>query len=202
VSEFRVALTFDAEHPSRRQCPPGNVDRILATLAEEKVRASFFLQGRWVTAYPGAAAAIAANGHLVGNHSHWHAPMSLLSDDGIAIDVKEAQDRIATIAGLDPRPWFRCPFGKGADDRRVLDKLASCGYRNVHWTVAGDDWLDDRSPDDLQRDLLAKTLQHGDGAVVLLHTWPAAAAAALPGLIQQLAGDGARFVAIDELADG
>ena len=30
---FRVALTFDAEHPDRPWCPPGNAERILDVLA-------------------------------------------------------------------------------------------------------------------------------------------------------------------------
>ena len=43
---FRVALTFDAEHPDRPGCPPGNAERILDTLEGSGVRATFFVVGR------------------------------------------------------------------------------------------------------------------------------------------------------------
>src|SRR5437870_1423653 len=63
MSELRVALTFDAEHPSRRQCPPGAAEAIINTLAELRVKATFFVQGRWATAYPDVARLIARDRH-------------------------------------------------------------------------------------------------------------------------------------------
>jgi hypothetical protein len=86
---MRVALTFDAEHPSRSHCPPGVQEALLEELANRGLRATFFVQGRWAKAYPQTARAIAAAGHLIGNHSHYHARMSLLSDEGLRIDVLE-----------------------------------------------------------------------------------------------------------------
>jgi len=51
---FRVALTFDAEHPDR-PARPGNDERLLDALAAAGVRATFFVQGRWAEAYPAVA---------------------------------------------------------------------------------------------------------------------------------------------------
>lgn len=201
MSELRVALTFDAEHPSRRQCPPGAAEKILATLRERRVRATFFVQGRWATAYPEVARSIARDGHLVGNHSHSHAPMPDLSDAGLAHDIEEAERSIREIIGVDPRPWFRCPFGAGFDDGQVLEALAARGYRNIHWDVAVEDWDDDRRPDDVENGAVRGVLRHGDGAIVLLHTWPAPTVAALPKIIERLQAEGARFVAVDEVSD-
>jgi peptidoglycan/xylan/chitin deacetylase (PgdA/CDA1 family) len=45
-------------------------------------------------------------------------------------------------------------------------------------------------------------LQHGDGAVVLLHTWPAPTVDALPGIVKRLRASGARFVSVAEVVDG
>lgn len=202
MSELRVALTFDAEHPSRRQCPPGSAERILATLAASSVRATFFVQGRWATAYPVVARSIAGDGHLIGNHSHSHAPMPDLSDQGLARDVEEAERSIREVLGVDPRPWFRCPFGEGADDARVIHALASKGYRNIHWDVAVEDWDDDKLAANVENDVVDGVLRHGDGAVVLLHTWPAPTAESLPAILDRLAAAGARFVTVDEVARG
>lgn len=202
MSELRVALTFDAEHPSRRQCPPGAAEAIIGTVAKAGVPATFFIQGRWATAYPDVARSIARDGHLIGNHSHSHAPMPALSDQGLALDIEEAEKAIREVVAVDPRPWFRCPFGEGADDPRVREALTARGYRNIHWDVSASDWADDRVAGDVENDIVNGTLQHGDTVVVLLHTWPAPTVAALPGILRRLRASGARFVTVAELHDG
>jgi peptidoglycan-N-acetylglucosamine deacetylase len=199
MSSPRIALTFDTEHWSHPTTPDVQ-DRILDVLAAAGVRATFFVQGRWATAYPGCARRIAAAGHVVGNHSHHHAPMDTLTDAGIESDVLKAQAAIVAITGADPRPWFRCPFGYGHDDRRVLATLDRAGYRNIHWDVEPDDWRPERTPADLERLVIDGALQRGDGAVVLLHSWPPATIAALPAILAGLADAGARMVGLDEVA--
>ncbi len=199
MSSPRIALTFDTEHWSHPSTPDVQ-DRILDALAAAGVRATFFVQGRWATAYPECARRIAASGHLVGNHSHHHAPMDILTDAGIEIDVLQAQEAIAAITGADPRPWFRCPFGAGHDDPRVLSALERVGYRNHHWDVEPDDWRPERTPADLQRLVVDGALAHGDGAVVLLHSWPPATITALPAILAGLADAGASAVRLDEVA--
>lgn len=201
MSEVRVALTFDAEHPSRRQCPPGNAERILETLRTHDVSASFFIQGRWATAYPAIARAIANGGHLIGSHSHSHAPMPDLSDAGLLTDIDEAEASIRAVTAVDPRPWFRCPFGAGWDDPRVLAALHRRGYRNIHWEVDAADWEDVQTPAVVSAEIVRQSLAHGDGAIVLLHTWPAPTAEALSEIIERLRGGNARFVTLAELGD-
>ena len=43
-------------------------------------------------------------------------------------------------------------------------------------------------------------LAHGDGAVVLLHSWPPATIAALPAILAGLVDAGASLVGLDEVA--
>jgi peptidoglycan/xylan/chitin deacetylase (PgdA/CDA1 family) len=201
MNRVRVALTFDTEHWSHPSTPDAQ-ERILDVLEAADVRATFFLQGRWATAYPDCARRIAASGHLVGNHSHHHAPMNLLTDAGIESDVRSAHAAIAAITGVDARPWFRCPFGYGHDDPRVLAALERAGYRNHHWDVEPDDWRPERTPADLQRLVIDGALAHGDGAVVLLHSWPPATVAALPDILALIARARARPVRLDEVVRG
>jgi peptidoglycan-N-acetylglucosamine deacetylase len=199
MSSPRVALTFDTEHWSHPSTPDVQ-ERILDVLVAAGVRATFFVQGRWATAYPGCARRIAEAGHLVGNHSHHHAPMSTLTDAGIESDVHRAEEVIRALTGADPRPWFRCPFGDGHDDPRVLAALHRAGYRNHHWDVEPDDWRPERTPDDLARLVVTGALTHGDGAVVLLHSWPPATIAALPAIVTGLRDGGAHLAGLDEVA--
>jgi peptidoglycan/xylan/chitin deacetylase (PgdA/CDA1 family) len=193
---FRVALTFDAEHPDRPHSARRGAERILDTLDARSVRATFFVQGRWALSEPTIARRISENGHLVGNHSMFHARMPLLSDDGLQTDVREAEDVIREITGADPRPWFRCPFGAGNDDPRVRGALERLGYRNVPWGVEPFDW----EPAVTAEELVGSTIAEADdGAIVLLHTWPETTGAALPELISRLEDAGATFVTVDLL---
>ena len=44
-------------------------------------------------------------------------------------------------------------------------------------------------------------LEHGDGAVVLHHTWPSQTLAAIPEIVTRLRGSGVTLVGLDELSD-
>jgi peptidoglycan/xylan/chitin deacetylase (PgdA/CDA1 family) len=198
VTAFRVALTFDAEHPDR-PADDGNAERLLDALADADVRATFFVQGRWAEAYPSTARRIGRDGHLVGSHSHYHARMPLLSAAGLATDLREAEAAIIEHVGVDPRPWFRCPFGTGGDDPKLIGRLEALGYREVGWDVSPNDWDPAHSAADVESTVVAGVIAHGDGAVVLEHTWPNPTVASLPGVVAALRQRGATFVGLDEL---
>ena len=196
---FRVALTFDAEHPDRPWGPPEAPGRILDALRDQEVRATFFVQGRWAEAQPQLARRIPDEGHLVGHHSFYHARLPLLHDDGIRTDVEDGRAAIAAATGVDPRPWFRCPFGAGHDDPRVLAILEGAGYRNVYWNVVLEDWEATRTGEAITRDAVEGVRTFGDGAVVLLHTWPGGTAEAVAPMVDGMRAIGASFVTVAEL---
>jgi peptidoglycan/xylan/chitin deacetylase (PgdA/CDA1 family) len=185
----RVALTFDTEFPGRPN-RPGGEDRILETLADEGIRGTFFLQGRWVRANPELSRRIIAAGHLIGNHSNYHAPMDALSDEWLRRDIETAEATIIQMTGVDPKPWFRCPFGSGMDDPRVLAAIEELGYRHVGWDANPVDW-EARTVDELVAGV-------GPG-IVLLHAWPTVTADGLGLVIAGLRERGAEFVGVDEL---
>ena len=196
VRPFRVALTFDAEHPDRPH-RAGVTAGILDVLAGRSVPATFFLQGRWVEAFPDLARRVAADGHLVGNHSFYHARMPLLTDDALLEDVRAAEAAIVAATGIDPKPWFRCPFSAGADDPRVLAALAGLGYLDVDQDVVLEDWDPARTGEAIAEDALREAPRIGDGAIVLLHGWPTGTLDALPALVDGLRDRGAELVRLD-----
>jgi peptidoglycan/xylan/chitin deacetylase (PgdA/CDA1 family) len=199
VTGFRVALTFDAEHPDR-PAASGNADCLLDSLDRLAIRATFFIQGRWAEAYPATAQRIFEAGHLIGSHSHYHAPMPLLSDEGLAADLESARAAILEHAGADPRPWFRSPFGDGGEDQGLIARVEGLGYREVGWDVNPEDWQPTNSDVDVEDAVVSGVLARGDGAVVLLHTWPDHTSTALPRIVDALRRRGAAFIAVDELA--
>jgi peptidoglycan-N-acetylglucosamine deacetylase len=195
---FRVALTFDAEHPDR-PFRDGGTERVLDLLEAERIRASFFLQGRWAEAFPGVARSVVERGHLIGNHSFYHARMPLLSSSGLRTDIRAAERAIVAVTGVDPRPWFRCPFGAGHDDARVLAEIERLGYREVGWDVDGADWRPSQRARGMAHRMVSDTVARGDGAIVLLHPWTTAAGQGLAHLIAGLRDAGASFVRMDAL---
>ena len=126
--------------------------------------------------------------------------MPLLLDRGLQEDMDAARDAIVRATGRDPRPWFRCPWGAGAEDPRVLAALAAAGYRHVGWHVEVKDWEPTRTPQAIAADAIDGIRRHGDGTVLLLHTWPGGTVEALPRVLEDLP-DGTRFVTVDALAE-
>ena len=198
AERFRAALTFDAEHPDRRSTP-GVQERLLDILDHLEVKATFFIQGRWAEAYPDTAARIAKAGHLVGNHSHYHARLPQLNGKGLAWDIRIAEEAIVAITGVDPKPWFRNPFGAGSDDPRVLRAIERAGYVHVGWSVEAYDWEPDPPLPELVDTIVEGMLAARDESVALLHTWPMRVEKALPQIVKRLRDAGAELVRVDKL---
>ena len=194
---MRVALTFDTEHPDR-PCTEKALGLILSSLADASAPATFFVQGRWARSRPDEARRISSAGHLIGNHSHHHAPMDSLTEAGFRADVSEAEAMIREVTGVDPRPWFRCPFGAGMDDPEVLHRLEEMGYVHVGWDVDPRDWHEDSEAEAVARGVL-EGIRARDDSIVLMHSWPDSTAEALPRILAGLAVAGAELVNIETL---
>ncbi len=129
-SRPRLALTFD-DGPSRA------TPALLEVLAEQKIRATFFMCGRNVRRYPAIARQVAAAGHEIGNHTDSHPYLYFKSPEFIYRELALAQQTISSAAGVTP-VWFRAPygvrwFGLAGVQRRL-------GLRGVMWTVIAHDW--------------------------------------------------------------
>ena len=194
---MRVALTFDAEHADRPEAV--GTERLLEVLAAVGARATFFLQGRWVESVPSVARALVDGGHVIGSHGYYHGRMSHLTDEGIADDVGRAEEVIRTASGVDPRPWFRCPFGDGASDPRVLRAITTAGYRHVGWHVDSEDWAAGATAEGLEGRVRDGIRGVGGGAVVLMHGWPAVTPTVVERLLASAEDDGVAYVGVDEL---
>jgi peptidoglycan-N-acetylglucosamine deacetylase len=191
-----VALTFDAGANA------AGLPSILATLADEGVRATFFVTGRWAASDPAGMAAIRAGGHRFGNHSMTHPEFTGLSGGEIRDELSSAEQAIAAGGG-DPRPLFRFPFGDR--DARTIAEVNDAGYVAVRWTVDTLGWQGTsggRSADEVADRALAG-LQPGE--IVLMHIGSnpddgsTLDADALPAMIDRMRAAGYGFVTLDAL---
>lgn len=62
----------------------------------------------------------------IGNHTWSHPNLTALSDQGIIDELQSTHDLIASLYGVDARPYYRPPYGYFDD--RVLAVAASIGY--------------------------------------------------------------------------
>ncbi len=191
-----VALTFDAGANA------DGVSSILATLRTEGVPATFFLTGDFVNQFPAAARQI-ASAQRVGNHSMDHPYFTKLTGAQITSELTRARQAIGAVAGKDPHPWFRFPFG----DRNssTIAAVNASGYVPVRWTVDTLGWKGTSGGITAQivRDRVVNALQPGE--IVLMHCGSNPTdhttldAVALSGIIQTLKARGYGFVTLDAL---
>jgi peptidoglycan-N-acetylglucosamine deacetylase len=169
----------------------GGAEAVLDVLATHDVLATFFLQGRWASANPEVARRIAQEGHTIGSHSNAHVQMTRLSDDGIASEVSESRERIMDAAGVDPKPYFRCPYGDGHEDPRVMGVITGLEYRLVGWDVDPEDWDQAHGAAHLVAAVQAGlSARSRPDPIVLLHTWPAPTSSVVQRVIEGYVEDG------------
>jgi peptidoglycan/xylan/chitin deacetylase (PgdA/CDA1 family) len=194
VNEKLVALTFD-DGP---RAP--FTGEILDVLAEQGVRATFFLIGSNALREPALAKRIVREGHAVGNHGWAHRSLVRLSGPEARAEVERGAAAIRRVTGVHPR-ILRPPFG--AFDTRIAGSsglAADLGQTLIMWSVETRDWAT-RSP--LQ--VAAGTLRRvHPGAIVLLHDGGgdrSHVVTATRWLVGHLARDGYRFVTVPELLE-
>jgi peptidoglycan/xylan/chitin deacetylase (PgdA/CDA1 family) len=197
---MRVALTIDAEHSDRRSTDPRtNAEAMLDVLKRCKIKATFFVQGKWAESYPDLARRIATEDHLVGNHSHNHCRFPLLTDDGIKSDLGESREALARLC-CETHQWFRLPGGAGSDDRRIKDAVRSQGYEHFGWTGEINDWMPEYPAPKLIEEQVRDIRGASQFAVPLLHTWPDPSAQVLERVVERFSGE-VEFVRLDDLGD-
>lgn len=192
-----VALTFDAG------ANPDGVSSVLATLARERVPATFFLTGRFAELYQAQARALAAAGRI-GDHTFDHLDLTKLTDAQVRAQVQSAASEILAVTGRQPAPWFRFPYG--ARDTRTIALVNSIGYVPVRWTVDTLGWEGTTAGITTASVLARVVASERPGEIVLMHLGSNPTdhstldADALPAVIASLRAAGYGFVTVDALA--
>lgn len=135
---------------------------ILATLKKQNVKASFFLEGRWVQKNPELAKMIVEAGHEVGNHSYTHPDMSKISEAKIRQEIMKTNDVIEATTGKQVT-WLAPPSGYFNDAVVRIAKEQNLG--TLMWSVDTIDW---QKP---SRDVLLQRVMSKvhNGAMILMH---------------------------------
>src|SRR5690606_7760950 len=107
--------------------------KILDILARYNAKAVFFCIGKNIAANPSLAKRIIDEGHLIGNHSYYHAPLfSLQSATKIVNELRLTEKEIEKIIGHRSR-WFRPPYG--VLNPMVARAVNQCNYQSIGWSI-------------------------------------------------------------------
>jgi peptidoglycan/xylan/chitin deacetylase (PgdA/CDA1 family) len=189
LGDHEVVLTFD-DGPW-----PATTTQVLAALAHECVRATFFLIGRSASEHPDLVRKIAAAGHTIGHHTWRHPSLKRMTLSAAAAEIDRgiAADEMA-LHGASTRipstPFFRFPGFETTP--AALDLLQSRGIVVFGADLWGSDWNPMAPKQQLK--LLTDRLKLARKGIILLHDPKAQTAAMLPDFLRYLKDNRYRVV--------
>ncbi|MBV8603831.1 MAG: polysaccharide deacetylase family protein [Pelomonas sp.] len=178
LSPKEVVVTFD-DGPH-----PGSTPSILATLASQCVKATFFEVGAEVEAHPEIARAVRDAGYAIGGHGYHHEHFPQLSPEAQLADLGKLKAALKTELGIE-LVAYRFPFLE--ETQTLKDALAAQRTTIMSIDVAIDDWLPDQTAEMLAARLLERLkASPGHGHILLFHDAFDGTAKALPLLLETL----------------
>jgi peptidoglycan/xylan/chitin deacetylase (PgdA/CDA1 family) len=180
-----VVLTFD-DGPR-----PPYTNRVLKALADECLRATFFMLGRQANANPEMARRVLAAGHTVGTHTQNH-PMHRMSPVRAVAEINTGIDSVGNALGS-PRalaPFFRFPgLYRTSAAEQYLRKRGL-----MAWSIDIDSYDYRHSSVSFMLQRMLANLERRQGGILLMHDIQPKTAAVLPTLLAELKRRGFRIV--------
>jgi peptidoglycan-N-acetylglucosamine deacetylase len=191
-AEKVIALTFD-DGPW-----PETTEKILATLKQEHVKATFYMIGQPLKSFPEIGKKVLADGHVIANHTlhHWYKKMSPLVAQR---EIEDTAKIIKEVLNVETA-YFRPPGGMLTNG---LVAYATKHNQSVNmWSVDSGD----SHPRRPSAAAMLKTILAGatPGGIVLMHDGGGShdnTATAVPQIIAQLRAQGYKFVTVPELLE-
>lgn len=152
---FMINVSWGGEH----------IPTILNTLQEQKVKANFFIEGKWARENPDLVKMIAEKGHLIGNHAFNHPDMARLNASENESQIRQTNEILTAITGEKP-VLFTPPSGSFND--QVIQAAAVEGMETILWTADTIDWKKPSVSVMINR---VRDKVH-PGAIILMHPTP------------------------------
>lgn len=184
LQKGEVVLTFDdGPHPTYTK-------EILAALAAQCTKATFFNVGEMVKQFPDVARQVQAEGHTIGTHTWSHPNLGGMSLERAKSQIESTIALENSILPNGVAPFFRFPYL--SDPKAVRAYLAS---RNIAVFSTDVDSFDYRTkgPDKIVDNVL-KGLQKVDRGIILFHDIHEQTVKALPTVLKELKSHGFKVV--------
>ena len=182
----QVAISFDAAWGA------DNTEKIMETLKEYNVNATFFLVGFWVDKYPDLVKKISECGFEIGTHSNTHPDMTKLSRDSAKLELTTCIEMIESITSKKVE-LFRPPYG--AYNNQLIEVCNELNIIPIQWSVDSLDWKG------LSAQEITTRIINGakSGSIILCHNNSDHIVEALPMVLDRLMGQGYTVTSVGEL---
>lgn len=179
-----VVLTFD-DGPS-----PTNTRKILAALAKECTKATFFVVGEMVVLHPEVVKEVAEQGHTIGIHSWSHPNLARLPLKDVVQEVEATFDAAQKASPTPIAPFFRYPYLSSS--KTTVDYMKSRNIGQFAVDIDSQDWRV-RSTKPVVARVMAGLKARGRGIILMhdIHKWTADA---VPQILAQLKAGGYKVV--------
>jgi peptidoglycan/xylan/chitin deacetylase (PgdA/CDA1 family) len=196
LREGEVVLTFD-DGPWPRHTPA-----VLAALNAHCTKAIFFPIGTHATYEPGILKQVAAAGHAIGSHTWCHQDLSKTKGKCLVrgkLEVVEYDPKDEIEKGISAVRWAvggpTAPYFRFPALRQPPELIAYLGTRNIAMFSTDFDSFDFklRKPEQVRQAVMTKLKKFGK-AIVLMHDFQQATAAAAADLLNDLKAGGYKVV--------
>ena len=215
VGTHTIALTFD-------DGPNFNTPGVLDALKAQGVKGTFFIVGRMARAYPEILARVAAEGHLLANHSGTHPLLGrhYVNHPEMLLDqIRQVDVLITPLMAPDSKFYFRAPYGSWRTQHAAVlnaDPELKKYVGPIYWDAGGDItkssdgyvlssaewdcWHRHWDADTCAKGYL-REIRRKDGGVVLMHCIHTQSAALVEAVVPPLVEEGYRFVRLDQVPE-
>ncbi|AYD00422.1 polysaccharide deacetylase family protein [Neorhizobium sp. NCHU2750] len=183
LRDKEVVLTFD-DGPM-----PKRTERVLATLDQFGVKASFMMVGEMAKAHPEIAREVVAEGHTIGSHTYAHPDLAHMSYDNAVAEIEKGRKAVEAATGVEA-DFFRFPYL--ADSKKLRQWVGSHQMVVMDVQVDSKDYFRD-TPAAVATRTMDALRAHRKG-IILMHDIHPRTAAMLPALLTQLRSEGYKVV--------
>ncbi len=210
-----VALTFD-------DGPNQNTPAVLDALKAANVKATFFIVGKMARAYPDVLARIAAEGHLLANHSGTHPLLGnkyVRDPAGLIDQIRQVDDLIRPLMPMGAKFYFRAPYGSWRPQHAAVlnaDPVLKSYVGPMYWDIGGniamssdgyilsaadwDCWHRHWDVDQCAKGYM-REIRRKNGGVVLMHCIHHQSPELVTDVVTALVEEGYKFVRLDEVPE-
>lgn len=187
LQKGEVVLTFD-DGPR-----PETTPLVLKALADQCVKATFFMVGNSIAQFPDLARRVVREGHSAGMHSYTHPDMSTLTPANQLADLKATQDAYQAAFGT-AAPAYRFPML--VETPTLMAALKSQNVAVFSMDAGIGDWEANVTTEVLKTRLL-ENLKSSGGGIILMHDAYEPPAQAMPVLLKLLKEKGYKVVHLE-----
>ena len=164
--------------------------QVLAALAKQCTKATFFVVGEMVALYPEIVKELAEQGHTIGTHTWSHPNLAKLSLPDVTREIEATFDAAQKASPEPVAPFFRYPYLSSS--KVTVDYLKSRNIGQFAIDIDSSDWRVRSSKGVIAR-VMAGLKKRGRGIILMhdIHKWTADA---LPELLADIRAGGYKVV--------